>query len=198
MNGVDLNQFPFEYDLTWMAFFQDADGRTYARYGGRDADSAEGRLSVRGLRHTMDQVLAAHKAAPKAPPPKRPPARRPEDIPTMPALLKGHKDGCVHCHMVYDATYEHLRRRGAFSKDLLWSYPLPENIGLRLQRDRPDAVAAVTPGSPAGKAGLRAGDVLRRANGTPVSTSADLQAVLDGVPAPGKLTVEVERKGSKY
>src|SRR5262249_55205397 len=39
---------------------------------------------------------------------------------------------------------------------------------------------------------------LRRANGTPVSTSADLQAVLDGVPAPGKLTVEVERKGSKY
>ena len=38
MNGVNLNQFQFEYDLTWMAFLQDAEGRTYTRYGGREAE----------------------------------------------------------------------------------------------------------------------------------------------------------------
>ena len=45
MNGVNLNQFQFEYDLTWMAFFQNAEGRTYARYGGRDDSGPESHLT---------------------------------------------------------------------------------------------------------------------------------------------------------
>ena len=44
MNGVNLNQFQFEYDLTWMAFFQNAEGRTYTRYGRREDHDAESHL----------------------------------------------------------------------------------------------------------------------------------------------------------
>jgi hypothetical protein len=46
MNRVDLNLLPFDYGLTGMELFMDADGRTYSRFGGRDASSAEGRLST--------------------------------------------------------------------------------------------------------------------------------------------------------
>lgn len=35
MNGVDLKQFQFDYDQTWCAFFLNADGTIYGRYGTR-------------------------------------------------------------------------------------------------------------------------------------------------------------------
>ena len=60
MNGVDLNIFRYDYDLTWMGFFLDADGRVYARYGGRDPESADARVSKEGLLHAMEAVLKLH------------------------------------------------------------------------------------------------------------------------------------------
>ena len=41
MNGVDSNWFQFEYDLTRMLFFQNADGQTHARYGDREDGGPE-------------------------------------------------------------------------------------------------------------------------------------------------------------
>lgn len=35
MNGVDLKRFQFDYDQTWCAFFMNADGTIYGRYGTR-------------------------------------------------------------------------------------------------------------------------------------------------------------------
>src|SRR5262249_5626441 len=52
--------FDFDYDLTWMGFFLDAGGHVYGRYGGRGAESAEGRVSLAGLRYAMDAPLAPH------------------------------------------------------------------------------------------------------------------------------------------
>src|ERR1043166_1192188 len=85
MNGVNLNLFAFDYDLTWMSFFLDADGRIYSRYGGRDNGSADGRLSGAGLLRTMNEVLRVHKAelAKKGPAPKPLDVRKPEDIHKM-------------------------------------------------------------------------------------------------------------------
>lgn len=33
MNGVDIGLFQFDFDLTWMCFFMNANGFIYGRYG---------------------------------------------------------------------------------------------------------------------------------------------------------------------
>ena len=38
MNGVDLRQFQFDYDMAWAALFLHPDGTVYARYGSRTVD----------------------------------------------------------------------------------------------------------------------------------------------------------------
>ncbi len=195
MNGVDLNRFVFDYDLTFMAFFLAPDGQVLSRYGGRDADSAEHRLSARGLLNAMSEVLRLHESEGAPPSPPAPPPSTPEDIPAMAALTKGHTEACIHCHMVNDARYEQQRRDGTFRKASLWRYPLPENLGLSLDLDENNLVRKVHKGSPADRAGVRAGDRLHSARGIRTLTAADLQFALDGVGNDSKLALTVEREG---
>jgi S1-C subfamily serine protease len=75
---------------------------------------------------------------------------------------------------------------------MLFMYPLPEKLGLTLDVDDNNRVKSVTPGSPASRAGLRAGDRILRANETPVLTEADLQFALDPVPDPGSVILRWE------
>ena len=74
MRGVDLDLFEFDYDLTWMAFFLNAEGKVYGRFGGRDPDSATKYLRLPALRHALEKALAAHR---QGPPDARPDADRP-------------------------------------------------------------------------------------------------------------------------
>ena len=60
IDWVDLNLFEFDYDLTFMAFFLNAEEQVYARYGGRDANNPDSRQSLAGLRYTMRSVLQMH------------------------------------------------------------------------------------------------------------------------------------------
>jgi serine protease Do len=65
--------------------------------------------------------------------------------------------------------------------------------------DRPEGalVASVEKGSPAEKAGLQPGDVIRKANGQPVVASGDLPAIVR-LSTPGdRLQLEVVRQGRK-
>jgi len=55
MNGVNIHLFQFERDLTWMAFFMDANDRFYARYGG-NVPTAEEVLEV--LRRKSERYLS--------------------------------------------------------------------------------------------------------------------------------------------
>src|SRR5262245_1042257 len=104
MNGVNLNLFQFEYDLTWMAFFMDAHDRFYARYGGReDVGGAESHLNRESLLRVMRQALELHAAGQVQTSRHEPagkPARTPEDIPTMKAMMARRKESCIHCHDV--------------------------------------------------------------------------------------------------
>jgi len=45
----DLKIFEFDYDLTMMVFFINADEQVIGRYGGRDADGPDTRQSLAGL-----------------------------------------------------------------------------------------------------------------------------------------------------
>jgi hypothetical protein len=44
-----------------MAFFQNADGRTYVRYGGREDHDAESHLNKQSLLRVMSQALILHR-----------------------------------------------------------------------------------------------------------------------------------------
>jgi serine protease Do len=67
---------------------------------------------------------------------------------------------------------------------------------LHLKADGGALVAAVTPDSPASKAGLQPGDVIRSVNGTAVKTPGDLARDVAGI-QPGKAaTLDVLRDGS--
>ena len=65
--------------------------------------------------------------------------------------------------------------------------------------DRPEGalVANVEKGSPAEKAGLQAGDVIRKAAGQPVVSSGDLPAIVSQSSPGDQIALEVWRKGSK-
>jgi len=69
-----------------------------------------------------------------------------------------------------------------------------------LRAGLPDAsavwVVAVTEGSPAAAAGLRAGDLLRQANGVSLDSAARLQALLHTLPPGSALVLQVQRNGS--
>jgi serine protease Do len=203
LNGIDLNVFRFDYDLTWVAFFADADLHVYARYGGRLPGDADGRLSREGLLHVMNEVLGLHqvRVAAKAPPPRLDPPRRPEDLPLLRDVTRQEPRFCCRCHLVNDALNAEARRQGQTDKERrkesFYAFPPPETLGVEPERVRGNRVRAVTPRSPADRAGLRPGDVLRTVNGQPVLTTFDIQAALNDFDDRGPLAVVVERDGKE-
>jgi serine protease Do len=187
MRGVDLDLFDFDYDLTWMGFFLDADGTVYGRYGGRDAESADSQVSLAGLRYAMEAALARHRRTEARRPPK--PNPKPRTVEQYPAARRLPERACIHCHQVYDLRRESMQAAGQWKREELWVYPLPENIGLTLDVDRGDRVARVTADSPAARAGVQAGDRLLTIDGRTIASFADVQYALHRAPARGKLTL---------
>lgn len=191
MRGVNLNQFQFDYDLTWMAFLMNANGKIYGRYGGRDAGPADRYLSLASLKHAMQAALAAYRQDPNGRPEGA--IEPPRTVEQYPAAKQ--QEGCIHCHMVYQFSREAERAAGRWSRDKIWVYPLPENVGITVSRDRQDQVEQIRPGSAAEQAGLRAGDRLRELNGVSVASFGDIQRALDRAPAAGQIPISWQRAG---
>lgn len=196
MAGVDLSRFTFDFDLTFAVVFAHADGTVYARYGARDADSAEGRLSMASLVATAKGAFARHQSYSKAP---APPKLKPRTIEDLPWFQRKKKPKCVHCHTVHDGEMEQARLDKRFDRERFISrYPLPDKLGIVLGVDRQTKVEEVLRSSPASRARVRKGDRLLTVSGIPVLTQADVAYLLHQAP-PGatKLPLEVERKGDK-
>jgi hypothetical protein len=176
-----------------MIFFLNAQGKVYARYGGRDHTSPTSHHTAESLRKAMQAALARHEQEKRNPSPRPAWTRRtPEDIPPLGRALRSEQF-CVRCHMVYDYTYKARREAGTWTRDLVWRYPPPDNLGLVMDVDEGNLVKRVTAGSFADKAGVKPGDVLRTAGSTEVLTYTDLQWVLDKTPAVGRLPLVLER-----
>jgi hypothetical protein len=186
IQGADLNLFEFDYDCAWYGFFLTPDEVILGRYGGRDAKSDDGRISLPGLRYAMQKALDRFKEGVK-PPAERPKPMHAEDY--KPARMRRGNE-CIHCHQVNEFRRADAKAAGTWSRDELWVYPLPENVGLTVYRDRADAIKAVAAGSAAAKAGIQAGDMLRSLNGYPVASNADIQYALHKAPKSGAIPVE--------
>ena len=186
---ADINLFAFDFDLTMMTIFLSPEGKVYSRYGGRDSKDAENRLSLAGFRHTMESVLAEHA--------KKTPlfAERAVEKPLYPKDMNISKRGCVHCHNVKEQQEIDLTKAGMWTRDRVWRFPPPDNLGLIPDVDRGKVVKTVTPESPAAKAGLKPGDQLRSLNRVPIHSFGDALFALDRAPSKGAIDVAWEREG---
>jgi len=197
MNGLNLNQFPFEYDLTWMSFFQNAAGKTYTRYGGREDHDAESHLNKASLLRVMRQVLELHEKESVQPDNRYEPIAKsvhtPEDIPPMKKMMSKRKVSCIHCHDVKSAKLRHHRELGQLDKAMVFTYPSPSRLGVHLDGNTQNKVQSVEDGSPARIAGIRAGDLIRTIDGQRVLTFADATRVLELAPQTGELRFGLER-----
>ena len=195
MRGVDLDLFDFDYDLTWMGFFLSADEQVYGRYGGRDPDSPDSRVSLALLRYALQAALERHRRGQGGQPPVR--RRPPRTVDDYPATRRLPERACIHCHQVYDLRRESLQAAGRWRLDEVWVYPLPENVGLTLEVDRGDRVARVAANSPATRAGVQKGDRLTTVNGLPVASFADVQYALHRAPARGTVPLTWRHGGQE-
>jgi len=197
MNGVNIDLFQFEYDLTWMAFFMNADDQLYARYGGRASSSPESHLTKKSLVSVMKEVLTLHKTGRVQVDPKRSGKRKtPEDIPTMKSMMakrKGNK--CIHCHDVKVARLKNEIRLGRFGRDMIYTYPTPEALGIDLDPDEQRKVKSVTPGSITAKSGVKPTDTIESVGGKRVLTLGDFSRILETTPEKGSLAILVRRSG---
>ena len=169
-----------------------ADEKVYGRYGGRDAKSADDRISLAGLRYAMEAALVRHRAQKDSTPRK---ADKPVLAENYPAA-KNHR-GCIHCHQVNEFHRAYLKETGRWDRDSVWAYPLPENIGITLDVDVGNKVNAIKPASPASRAGIKPGDLLHTLNGFSIASLADVQYALHKAPAKGSIPISWLRQGNK-
>jgi predicted metalloprotease with PDZ domain len=193
MRGVDLDLFDFDYDLTWMGFFLSADGVILGRYGGRDAESADSRVSLAGVRYAMKSALERHRHA--ATPSQATSAKPPRTVEQYPAARRLPERACIHCHQVYDLRRESEQAEGRWRLDEVWVYPLPESVGMTLEIDRGDHISRVATDSVAARLGIRAGDRLLTINGQSVASFADAQYALHRAPTRGTVTITWQHEG---
>lgn len=219
MKNVDLSMFQFDHDLNWAAMFINADGVVYARYGTQSSEGADAYNSIDGLLHTMDRVLEMHARYPDnlgELQGKRGDPKRVSNALEMPGLRNPAKyaaqttrQNCVHCHNIHDAEHQLAVDQGNYSHEMLWKYPLPDNIGLKIDRKSGVRIESVTARSAAERAGIRAGEEIVRMNGQRIASIADIQWVLHHLPfaaaqvevetvGQGKRTVELENGWKRY
>jgi len=194
ISGVDLNLFEFDYDLSWSALFLNDSGKVLGRFGGRDAKGPDPRNTLAGLRYAMEAVLAEYRKDPVAKPAA--PPKQPMYVEKL-AAAKSYS-GCIHCHQVKEIVRQQQIDLGTWQRDSVYTYPLPENVGITLDRDRGDLISAVKPASPAGKIGMQPGDILQSLNGLPVHSFADAQYALHRAPPKGEIPVIWLRAGRTF
>jgi C-terminal processing protease CtpA/Prc len=197
MNGININQFQFEYDLTWMSFFQNHEGKTYLRYGGRNDKNPESHLNQKSLVSAMKTALAKHKSKASLEfnqlNPKGENVLVPEQNPSAQKLLAKRENKCIHCHEVKSTQLMELKGEGKLKKEMVFTYPSPETFGVEIDPIRQTIIKTVAKNSNADSAGLKTGDEIVMVNGNAVSTYADITRVLEFVD--GNLNVEVTRGG---
>ena len=211
MNGVDLAQFQFDFDMTFSVFFMNADGAIYGRYGTRAATpkGADELVSLDGFREATEAALALHHGYPanansltpkKGPPPK---FAKPELYPKLQKFtsivdFQGKATGsCIHCHLIHQAKRELIRNSNLpMPDDVMYKFPMPQTVGIHLDSKKRATVSKVDSGTAADAAKLKPGDEIVSAGGQPLISVADFQWVLHHLPdAGGDVPLKVQRAG---
>jgi hypothetical protein len=191
-NNLDLSLFQFDYDQSFHTFFMNADRTIYGRFGTRSAREEDEDMTMQGLRAAMLAVLKMHENYPAnraslAAKQGRPVEYRvPEELPALKGKYtdKLNYEGnvvasCIHCHQIRDSEREQFRSaRKPIPEHVLFPYPLPDVLGLKMNPDHAAMIESVEPDSIASRAGLKSGDEILALAGQTLISTADLQWVL--------------------
>jgi len=207
-NSIDLNLFHFDYDLTFAAFFMNADKTLYGRYGTRSSmEAAEKDISIVGFAKAMKQALALHRAFPgnKASLLGKTAPFSEFDIPQQYPQLEGRFQpwlnfegnvaaSCIHCHMVGEAERRLRRSSGTqISDKTIYPWPMPDVLGFSLDPEEVATVRSVEPDTAAAAAGMKSGDQILTMSGQPIISIADVQWVLHQAKEPSTVPVQIRR-----
>ncbi|MEX2187215.1 MAG: Trx7/PDZ domain-containing (seleno)protein [Pirellulales bacterium] len=207
-NSLDLSLFQFDYDQSFHIMFFNADKTIYGRYGTRSARPEREDMTMKGLRQAMLAVLDLHKNYPDnkarlaGKQSKKTEFAVPEEMPELKGKYGAKLDyagevvrSCIHCHQIRDAQRSVYRQQNKpLPLEVLYPFPLPETIGLRMNPDAAAEIADVAEGSIAARAGLQEGDNITSLAGQPLLSTADLQWVLHNAPESGELVAVVTGK----
>lgn len=192
-NGMDLSRYQFDYDMSLAVFLMREDGTIYGRFGTRSGRTDEDHaMTIAGFAKALTRALEMHDDFDGVR--ARLVGKRGADMeipkPEDHAWLKGkYTDrldyegnvvkSCIHCHQVREAQRITVRASGKpIPDDLMFPWPNPSMLGLRLDPEECATVKEVLAGSLAEKSGFRPGDQLELVNGQRPLSIADVQWVL--------------------
>jgi len=207
-NNLDLSLFQFDYDQSFHAFFINADKTIYGRFGTRSVREEEEDMTMAGLRQAMLGALELHANYPANRAALAGKQGHTVEFPVpeeYPALKGKYSDklnyegavvaSCIHCHQIRDSERQIFRDANkTIPEQVLFPYPLPDVLGLRMNPDERATIVQVKADSLAARAGLKAGDRLSALDGQPLLSTADLQWVLHHAGEEDELSAEVRRK----
>ncbi|RUL87588.1 Trx7/PDZ domain-containing (seleno)protein [Tautonia sociabilis] len=209
-NTLDLSRLQYDFDQSMAIVFMHPDGTVLGRYGTRSDRHETEDISLHGLRDAMEETLrlyADYEAIRPSLLGKQPPE---PDVPTplqYPSLAGRYgadldyqgavAKSCLHCHQVREAERRFYRDAGRpIPDEVLFPYPDPSTIGLKVNPEAMLEVEVVAEGSPAALAGIKVGDRVATLEGQPLVSTADLQWVLHQTPSgPAELAAELDRQG---
>lgn len=212
-NDLDLTRFQHDFDQSFAITFLHADGTILGRFGTRSNHDDESQdISIEGLRETLQDVLALHagyeavrdtlkgKSVVTAlfPTPLEYPSLKGKYKPGLSEAEGQVARSCVHCHQVGEAERRFFRDQALPIPDVvLFPYPNPTVIGMRMNPQRSATILEITPESPAAQSGLKTGDRLKRINKQPIVSTADIQWILHHAADTAELEAEVNRDGTR-
>jgi serine protease Do len=209
-NAMDLTRFQFDYDLSFTAFLMNPDYTIYGRFGTRSShDDSEKDISLEGFAKALSAGLELHANYPEnhaqlaGKQPRQVKIKRPEDYPSLAGKYKDKIDyenktaqSCLHCHQIRDAERLTYRtQKQPMPDQVLYPYPMPDTVGLALDRLEKAVVKSVAAGSAASQAGFQKGDEILTLAGQPMLSIADVQWVLHHAGDSDTLAAEVKRGG---
>lgn len=197
LDNVDLGLFDYDRNNTIYFFMLNADEQIYLRYGGRDSVSPDSYLNLDSIELAARKGLELHEKykAGQLAKTERP---KPLSARQIPLLVKRTFDqgNCVECHLVGDFQNLHREQDGTLDKlTHLWRSPDIKTLGIQL--DIPKGLVIKEAKGAAAAAGLQAGDLITKWEGTPVYSFGDWQYRHDKVARDAtQVKATVERNGT--
>lgn len=209
-NTLDLGLLQYDYDQSMAIVFLHPDGTVLGRFGTRSERYETEDISLIGLRAAMEQALVLSSNVEQFRPSlqgKQPlpvSYATPLEFPNLAGRYGKNLDyqgevakSCIHCHQVREAERHVFRDNSKpIPDEVLFPYPDPSVLGLKINPESLVEVEQVEPSSIADQAGIAEGDRIATFDGQPILSTADIQWVLHRTPSgAAELTAEVERDG---
>jgi predicted metalloprotease with PDZ domain len=197
---LDLSLFQVDLDLTFAVFLLNSDRTIYGRFGTRsDLIESERDISLEALRAAMEAALELHRDYPANKAKVRAKTGLPPRVTTpsaYPWITENVKPSCIHCHQVgLSKRLEYRTMDQPLPAKLLYAWPMPDVVGLKLDPKKKATVRHVVASSPAERAGFQPGDEIRTFAGQTVLSIADVQWVLTNADEATSLKAGVRRAG---